>query len=378
MRKVLFVTGTRADFGKLKPLMLAVNQSPDFQCTVFVTGMHTLDRYGKTQNEVFRCGFQNIHVFHNQISFEPMDQILANTVSGLSRFIHENRPDLIVVHGDRVETLAAAIVGALNNILTAHIEGGERSGTIDELIRHSVTKLAHIHFVANGEAAARLRQMGEAPGAIYEIGSPDIDVMLSDELPTLDKAKMRYGIGFEEYGLLLFHPVTTEVDTLGSAVDALAGAVLKSRKNWVVIYPNNDLGSEIILQSYQNRFAGCDRIKMFPSIRFEYFLVLLRYARVLLGNSSSGVREAPVYGIPAINVGSRQSLRYSGTGVVDVKPDEAAIEREIARQFSQPREIRKAIPSMFGNGKSTELFMGALLSPGIWETAPQKMFNDLS
>ena len=358
--------------------MLAVHQAPDFNCMVFVTGMHTLERYGKTQNEVFRCGFQNIHVFHNQIAFEPMDQILANTVSGLSRFIHENRPDLMVVHGDRVETLAAAIVGALNNILTAHIEGGERSGTVDELIRHSVTKLSHIHFVANSEAAARLRQMGEAPGAIYEIGSPDIDVMLSDSLPTLEQAKARYGIDFEEYGILLFHPVTTEVETLGPAVEALAGAVLKSGKNWVVIYPNNDLGTEIILQSYQNQFLGCPRIKMFPSLRFEYFLTLLKNARVLLGNSSSGVREAPVYGVPAINVGSRQSLRYSGTGVADVEPDEAAIGAEIALHFSGTRELRKAMPGLFGDGKSTERFIAALMCPTIWETAPQKMFIDLS
>jgi UDP-N-acetylglucosamine 2-epimerase (hydrolysing) len=377
MKKVLFVTGTRADFGKLKPLMLAVNGSSEFRCTVFVTGMHTLERYGRTQNEVFRCGFQNIHVFHNQISFEPMDQILANTVSGLSRFIHENRPDLIVAHGDRVETLAAAIVGALNNILTAHIEGGERSGTVDELIRHSVTKLSHIHFVANNEAANRLRQMGEAPSAIYEIGSPDIDVMLSDDLPTLDQARERYGIGFEDYGILLFHPVTTEVEMLGRAVEALARAVLKSGRNWVVIYPNNDLGTDIILQAYNSQFSGCDRIKMFPSIRFEYFLVLLKHARVLLGNSSSGVREAPVYGVPAINVGSRQSLRYSGAGVVDVEPEEAVIEAEIDRQFSRPCGVGKAIPGMFGDGKSTERFMDALLSLGIWRTAPQKMFNDL-
>ena len=161
MKKVLFLTGTRADYGKLKSLMNIIEKSTSFQCSIFATGMHTLSRYGNTVNEIYKNGFQDIHTYMNQIKGDGMDIILANTIHGLSRYVHENRPDLIVVHGDRVETLAGAIVGTLNNILVAHIEGGELSGTVDELIRHSVSKLAHIHFVANAKAADRLKQLGE-------------------------------------------------------------------------------------------------------------------------------------------------------------------------------------------------------------------------
>ncbi len=183
MKKILFLTGTRADLGKMKRLMCAVNDAPDFECTVFVTGMHTLGRYGYTVKEVEKLGIEKLHIFMNQIHSEPMELVLANTIVGLSRFVHENIPDLIVVHGDRVEALAGATVGSLRNILVAHIEGGELSGTIDEVLRHAISKLSHVHFVSNTDAEDRLKQLGEDPKTVSVIGSPEIDTMLSAELP---------------------------------------------------------------------------------------------------------------------------------------------------------------------------------------------------
>jgi UDP-N-acetylglucosamine 2-epimerase (hydrolysing) len=142
MRKIVFITGTRADFGKLKPLIRAVEQHGDFEYSIFATGMHLLYRYGMTVEEIHKAGFTNIFAYMNQIHGEPMEMVLANTITGLSRYLHEYEPDLLVVHGDRVEAMAGATVGALRNILVGHVEGGELSGTVDDLIRHSVTKLA--------------------------------------------------------------------------------------------------------------------------------------------------------------------------------------------------------------------------------------------
>ena len=176
-KKIVFLTGTRADFGKLKPLINKIEGSENFENYVFVTGMHTLSKYGSTYDEVRKQKYKEMYIFMNQTHTTAMDIILANTIIGFSNFINEIKPDMIVVHGDRVEALAGAIVGSLNNILVAHIEGGEISGTIDELIRHSITKLSHIHFVANKEAKKRLIQMGEIDSNIYVIGSPDIDIM---------------------------------------------------------------------------------------------------------------------------------------------------------------------------------------------------------
>ena len=210
MKKILFLTGTRADFGKIKSLISILEQTKEFEVFVFVTGMHLQKEYGYTLIEIERCNFSNVHTFENHTHETTMDLTLAKTIEGFSNYVKNTKPDMIVVHGDRVETLAGAIVGSLNNILVAHIEGGEVSGTVDELIRHSVTKLSHIHFASNEDAAKRLLQMGEMNASIFTIGSPDIDIMFSDNLPDLSKAKSYYEIEFDKYAIAMFHPVTTE------------------------------------------------------------------------------------------------------------------------------------------------------------------------
>ena len=151
-KKILFLSGTRADFGKIKSLINIVENDADFQVFVFVTGMHLQQEYGYTVIEIERCNFSNVHKFENHTNETTMDLTLAKTIQGLSEYVKICKPDLIVIHGDRVEALAGAIVGSLNNILVAHIEGGEVSGTIDELIRHSTSKMSHIHFVSNALA----------------------------------------------------------------------------------------------------------------------------------------------------------------------------------------------------------------------------------
>lgn len=184
-KKLIFLTGTRADFGKLKSLIKVTQQSDVFDVHIFVTGMHLDEKYGYTVNEVYKSGFKNIHKFVNHKGVTSMDETLAKTIQGFSKFVKKQKPDLIIVHGDRVEALAGAIVGSLNNFLVAHIEGGEVSGTIDELIRHSVSKLSHVHLVSNPKAKKRLVQMGELKSSVYVIGSPDLDLMNPEFLPTL-------------------------------------------------------------------------------------------------------------------------------------------------------------------------------------------------
>lgn len=373
-KAILFLTGTRADFGKLKPLMSAVDAHPDFTCSIFVTGMHTLKQYGHTVHEVHKAGFQDVHVYMNQHHGDHMEMVLANTISGLSRYVHEHRPDMLVVHGDRVEALAGAIVGALSNTLVCHVEGGERSGTVDELIRHSVSKLSHLHFVANAEAKARLIQMGECENTVFEIGSPDIDVMMSSSLPSLSEALTRYEIPFSDYGVLLFHPVTTDVANMPGNAKALVDAAIESGQNYVVVYPNNDLGNEAIFAEYQ-RFCELSRFRVFPSIGFEYFLVLLKNARFMLGNSSAGIREAPVYGLPSINVGNRQASRYMAPSIINTPYDTAAIRdaiETVCTMGTRPKPLYA-----FGRGDSATRFVKALESSALWRTSPQKIFRDL-
>lgn len=373
-KRILFITGTRADFGKQKTLMRKIQESANFECRVFITGMHMLECYGSTYQEVKKCGFDNIFTYINQMrnTSSDMDTVLANTIGGLSHYIREFRPDMIVIHGDRVETLAGAIVGALNNILVAHIEGGELSGTVDELIRHSVTKLSHIHFTANDSARKRLIQMGECDENIYVIGSPDIDVLLSDDLPSLDESKKYYDITFDSYGMFCFHPVTTEIDTLQKYVRNIIRALERSQRSFIVIYPNNDRGSEIVLEELM-KLKGNPRFKLQSSFRFEYYLSLLKHADCLVGNSSAGIHEAPVYGVPVINIGSRQNNRFSSDSIINVAP----VTKDILQALAAiPRRFEPCLH--FGKGNSAELFIKCLNSKKIWKTSLQKQFRDIS
>jgi len=373
-KNILFLSGTRADFGKIKALIQTVKDLESYDYQIFVTGMHLLKRYGSTHIEITKSGFQNIHRYINQHVDEPMEMILANTIHGLSRYVHENRPDMIIVHGDRVEALAGAIVGSMNNILVAHIEGGERSGTVDELIRHSVTKLSHLHLVANQEAKQRILQMGEDKASVKIIGSPDIDVMKSKNLPTIQEVKTYYKIPFDQYHIVMFHPVTTEVTKFKKYAQNLVDALIKSSENFVVIYPNNDHGTNHILYEY-DRLTNLENFKIFPSIKFESFLTLIENAKSIIGNSSAGIREAPIYGIPSINIGTRQNLRFKSSSILDCDYTKEDILKSI--NHINNNQIKHIECEYFGSGNSADEFKKLLQDTNTWKTSPQKAFIDI-
>jgi UDP-N-acetylglucosamine 2-epimerase (hydrolysing) len=278
---------------------------------------------------------------------------------------------MIVVHGDRAEALAGAISGALNNFLVAHIEGGEVSGTIDESIRHAVSKLAHIHFVANEDAKARLLRMGEEEKNIYVIGSPDIDLMLSENLPALSEVKKSYDILFDKYSLFIFHPVTTNLHNLLNCIKEVVKGLCESGKDYVVIYPNNDPGSSIIIEELE-MLRGNPHFRIFPSIRFECFLTLLKNCEFIVGNSSAGIREAPIYSVPTINIGTRQNNRHTHSTILDVGESSS----EVAEAIRKVGKIKGHSSNMFGDGNSTQRFVEVLSNGRCWETVVQKYFVD--
>jgi len=372
MKKILFLTGTRADFGKLKSLIRKVAESDQFEDHIFATGMHLLSKYGMTVNEVEKSGFKSIYKFINHNLSDSMDVILSKTIHGLSDYVKELSPDMIVVHGDRVEALAGAIVGSLNNILVAHIEGGEVSGTIDELIRHSVSKMSHIHLVSNDNAKKRLLQLGEHKDNIFIIGSPDLDMMTSNELPSINEVRDRYNINFDEYAVFMYHPVTTEVDDLSKNIRETIDALIESNINYIVIYPNNDLGSEIILKEFE-RLGQSVNFKVFPSVRFECFLTLLKNSKFMVGNSSAGVREVPFYGKPTINLGSRQNKRSDACSIINV----SEVKEDILKALELAKTSTFEPIQEFGKGNSDELFFEIICSKRTWDISKQKIFIDI-
>ena len=370
-KKLIFVTGTRADWGKLKSLILKTRDN-GFDIYVFITGMHNDSKYGNTYLDVQRVSRVNFHRFDNKTDESTMDLTVSKTIEGFSNYVDSVNPDLIVVHGDRPEPLACAIVGSFKNILVAHIEGGEVSGTIDELIRHSISKLSHLHFVSNQKAKDRLIQMGENKKSISIIGSPDVDLMFSDNLPSIEEAKKKYEIDFEQYAICLFHPVTTEAQYIISQTKCLVDSIIESEKNYIIIYPNNDLGSNTIIDEYNK--LNSDKIKILPSIRFEYFLTILKNSDFIIGNSSAGIREAPYYSIYSINLGSRQHKRDMNTFIINTDFNKKEIVQAInkATEKTNKKSIRN-----FGRGNSSELFLETLLDNNLWKTNNQKEFHDI-
>lgn len=375
MNKILFITGTRADYGKMKPLMKQVEASPDFELFIYVSGMHLIKLLGDTYNEILKEKYKNVHVAYGLANTRVASFDLGDVICNLTGYVSKINPDMIVVHGDRIDALAGAAVGALNNILVAHIEGGELSGTVDESIRHAVSKLSHLHFVSNDTAKSRLIQMGEREETIYVIGSPDIDVMLSRELPSLESVKKRYEIFFDHYAIAIYHPVTTEYSSLAEHIKQFVDALLKSHKNYVTIYPNNDKGYELILNEYR-RLQGNPCFRVFPSIQFENFLTLFKNAQFIIGNSSAGIRESSVYGIPAIDIGTRQNRRYSfetSKNIQHVNEDKSEILNAIAMSIKYRYNSQE-----FGDGTSTEKFMAAIQSEDLWNIEIQKHFIDFN
>jgi UDP-N-acetylglucosamine 2-epimerase (hydrolysing) len=371
-RHLLFLTGTRADFGKLQPLAAAARNA-GHRVTFFVTGMHLMDRYGLTVNEVRRMPGVIVHEVANQTEGDPQDLILARTVAGFSAFVRTEKPDLVILHGDRIEALAGALVAATNYIRSAHVEGGEVSGTIDEVFRHCNTKLCTHHFVSSETAALRVRALGEPPETIHVIGSPELDFHARPSGVSLSDVRDRYAIPYPDYGIATFHPVTSEQDTIGQQAAALFATLADSGRNFVVIAPNNDPGSAAIFATL-NALPE-DRFRVLPSMRFAHFSELMKNAACMVGNSSAGVREAPFLGLPSLDIGTRQSNRSDAPSVTACE----ASDRATILHFLATHWGRETAPhDGFGQGSAAEAFVATLADPAFWTLSLQKAFRDIA
>lgn len=367
-KSLLFLTATRADYGKLEPLALAALDA-GHRVSFFVTGMHMMGRYGMTKVEVHRSGRFDVVEFINHRDGDPQDIVLAKTVIGLSDYLKEYRPDLVVVHGDRIEALAGCLVCATNYLLCAHIEGGEVSGNIDEQLRHCNTKLASIHLVSSESAKDRVVRLGEDPSSVHVIGSPELDTHSQPSGVALSEVMSRYDIASDDYGICVFHPVTSEVDSIGTQARQLFDALVAAKRYFVVILPNNDPGAKPILEVIS--WLPSDRFRVLPSMRFAYFSELMRNAKVIIGNSSIGVREAPFLGIPSLDVGTRQANRVQAESVHSCQADSLGtimsfIDSNWGRRF--------AAHVGFGAGNAARRFRDLLGSPEFWSVPRQKQF----
>ena len=370
MKKIVFITGTRADFGHIKSLINACEKSNLYEVFIFATGMHLSSKHGYTINDIYESKYKNVHAYLSYKNNDTMDVTLANTIQGFSKYIKGIEPDLICLMGDRVEMLAGAIVGSLNNILTIHLQAGDTSGTIDDSMRHAISKMSHAHFCANKIARQRLLRMGENEDNIFIIGSPSVDNLLNIDLELYDAVKKIYKIEFDKYGILIFHPFTTEIGDIKKQIKNLVDAVIDSNLNYIVVNPNNDNGNNFIFDEYK-RLEHNDKFRIFSSIKYEYFIMLLSNAKFMIGNSSSAIIEAPYFSIPVVNIGTRQKGRDLTNNIFNCGYDKKDIEKNIEIVLKYDDKIAGA----YGKGNSAELFLEILNSDNFWKIKKQKEYN---
>lgn len=376
IKKILIISGTRADYGKIKSVAMRINNNSEFSLYIFVTGMNLLKKYGNTYKYILKDNLGRIKVAKKVKNNLDMELALSKNIKYISNYVKKSKPDMIIVHGDRLEALAGAIVGAFRNILVSHIEGGEISGTIDEKIRHTITKLSNFHFVANDISKKRLIQMGEKEKNIFVVGSPDIDIMLFDKLDTLKNVKSRYNIMYKNYAICIYHPVTTNLDETRNDIKVLMKALSNSNENYIIIYPNNDMGSEYIIEEYKE-YENNLNFTFFKSLKFEDFIVLLKNCKFVIGNSSVGIRECGVVSIPSINLGSRQNLRINNNEQFNIQSLATFNEKDILNSISKVNNYRIQ-DTYFGKGNSGELIEKILQRKEIWKEKVQKNFIDIN
>lgn len=348
MRKVCVVIGSRANYGSIKSVMRAVQAHPDLHLQIIVAASALLDRFGSVVDIIERDGFVPDARVNMIVEGETPATMAKSTGLGLLELptlFELLKPDVVVTVGDRFETMATAVAGAYMNIPLAHTMGGEVTGTIDESIRHAITKLAHIHFPANQDSADRIIRLGEDPKNVHVVGCPRIDLVaevMADGNAALDADWLdREGVGGhistdEPFLLVSQHPVTTEYGQAEGQITETLMALHELRMPTVMLWPNVDAGSEDVSRGMRKfrESVKPDYIRFYKNFPVETYLRLMRSAACLVGNSSASIREGAFVGTPAVNIGSRQEGRERGPNVVDVGPDRAAIVDAIRRQLA--------------------------------------------
>lgn len=362
-RKICAVTANRADFSRMETALRAIDQHPDLELQLVVMGSHLIAYTGETINEIQRKGFRADHTIHMEVSGSipaTMSKSVGLAIIELSTILNHLKPNLVLVPVDRFESLAMGTAAALMNIPIAHIQGGEVTGTIDESIRHALTKLSHIHFPATQQSRERIIKMGEPAEFVFNVGCPGTDLIL--QAPALDSRQTVELINNEvikatepldprkPFLFMVQHPVTTEFGDATAQITETMKALKDFDEQIIILWPNIDAGGDDISRVLRKYFLfspNGKNLKVFKHLPTEVFVNVLRNALCQVGNSSSGIREACYFGTPVVNIGSRQDGRERGLNVVNVPYDWRAIADAIKAQISRGKY---PVEQVYGDG----------------------------
>lgn len=351
-RRICYISGTRADFGLMQATLRRIHEDPRLELGIVATGMHLSAAHGHTLRDIEASGLPLLATV--PVDMEPatgatMARNIGAMLAAFVPLLQQHRPDIVLLLGDRGEMLAGALAAIHLNIPVAHIHGGERSGTVDEPVRHAISKLSHFHFAATAQARERLVRMGEAPEQVWVTGAPGLDGLR--ELASRSREELAREAGLDParpVALLVFHPVLQEAASAGAQAGAVVDSLKRHGLQVLALLPNADAGSEAIRQLLARRRDAGDLhlVTHFPRPDFVSWMAA---ADLMVGNSSAGIIEAASFGTPVVNIGLRQNLRERNANVTDCAADAGEIEAAVARALRHGRYPRE---NVYGDGSA--------------------------
>lgn len=379
-QRIAIVTGSRADYGLLHPLMDALRNADDFTLFVIATGMHLAPEFGLTYQAIEQDGFRidaRVEMLLSSDTPRGVAKSVGLGVIGFADALATLQPDLLIVLGDRFEILAAVQAALFARIPVAHIAGGDiTEGAVDDAIRHSISKMSHLHFVTNSDAARRVRQLGEDPRHIFTVGSPGIDNLTRTTLLTRAQLEAALGLSFKARNLLVtFHPSTLEATPADAQLQELFAALdgLGAQTGLIFTKPNADMGGRALARLIDDYVAARTHASAFTSLGNQRYYSLIAQVDAVVGNSSSGLYEVPSFGTPTVNIGDRQKGRPRAASVLDCAPQRAAIGAAIERAFTLECG---GVVNPYGDGHAVERILTVLRQPFDTATLVQKTFFD--
>lgn len=366
-RRIAYVTGTRADYGLFLEALKRIREHPGLELGLVVTSMHLEPEFGLTVQNIEADGMPVVARVSNLLRGDTggdQARSVGNAVLGLTGALEEFRPDVVIVLGDRGEMLAGAIAAVHLNIPIAHVHGGEVSGTVDDLVRHAISKLSHVHFPATEDAAERLRRMGERPDHVHVVGAPGLDYL--NRFEPIPDAEMEGALGLDlkrPFVIFTQHPVTTEMAQAGRQMELSLQALQDAGVQVLATYPNSDAGGRAmidVLERWRDRLW----LHVLPNLGQRRFATVLKKAAAIVGNSSSGIIEAPFFGLPVVNIGSRQAGRLRAENVLDADHDREAIRAAIGCALGDEafKARARACHNPYGDGHAGERIVEVLAS----------------
>ncbi len=356
MKKIAYVSGTRADFGLMTPILRAIQKSKKLKLQLYATGIHLMPEFGNTIREVKKLfpGAKAIPAVFESDDRLGMAKFAGVFLEKLVSVFSVEKPDFVLTLGDRVEMLMTATACLYLGIPTGQVHGGEKTFTVDEVARHAITKMAHIHFAATKESAERIKKMGEEPRRIHVVGAPALDVILNEKLPTRAELFKKLNLNPKEKIILITqHPVSEEFESAGRQMAETFAAVKSFGFPAVVIYPHADSGGRKIIEVIERERKN-PLFHIFPNLAYKDFLALEREAAVWVGNSSAAMIESSSFKTPVVNVGTRQLGRQRGKNVIDVGYNRSEIKKAITKSLYDKKYLAglKKIKNPWGDGKT--------------------------